>query len=120
MICPNCEYEYIEGIIVCADCGADLISVEDFEGSLLHPADWAVIKTFPEEYEAEMLKANLEGAGIDSLIYSKQDRNFPASGSWTSVKVLVKKRDIVDALEIIEDISNRSDENISGENSDEV
>ncbi|MFC2140080.1 hypothetical protein ACFLR4_05390 [Bacteroidota bacterium] len=61
MICPKCEYEYTDGIKECADCGAELIPKEDFEGNLVHPSDWVIIFTCSEEYEAGMLKANLEG-----------------------------------------------------------
>jgi hypothetical protein len=119
MICSNCEYEYVDGVKVCADCGADLISKEEFEGSLLHPSDWLVVGTFAELYEAEMLKANLSGAGIDSLFFTKKDRNFPLSGSWETIKLLVKKRDANDALEIINDIKNRTREGNTGESTNE-
>lgn len=120
MICPKCEYEYVEGIEVCADCGATLIPVEEFEGNLLHPSDWLVITTAAEQYEAEMLKANLESAGIETLIYSKQDRNFPASGSWTVIKLLVKKSDSEDALVIINDIRSGGHDEPHGDKTDEV
>lgn len=120
MICPLCEYEYVDGIEICADCGTTLIPVEEFEGNLLNPSDWLVVTTVAEQYEAEMLKANLESAGIETLLYSKQDRNFPASGSWTSVKLLVKKRDSEDALIIINDIKNGKFEEPPGDNTDEV
>ena len=35
MICPNCEYEYIESVKTCPDCGSELVSTEDFEGNLV-------------------------------------------------------------------------------------
>jgi hypothetical protein len=120
MICPKCEYEYIEGIKVCADCGADLIPVEEFEGHLLHPSDWVVITTVPEQYEAEMIKANLEGGDIESLIYSKQDRNFPVSFAWASIKILVKKTEVNVALQIINDIKKRTPEENTGEEPNET
>jgi hypothetical protein len=119
MICPNCEYEYVDGVKVCADCGADLIPTESFEGNLLHPSDWIVIGTFSEMYEAEMYKANLSGAGIDSIFFTKKDRNFPLSGSWETIKLLVKKPDANDAMEIINDIKNRTPEENTGERPDE-
>lgn len=116
MICPKCEYEYIDGITECADCGTKLIPKKEFEGELLHPSDWVIVETFSESYEAEMYKANLSGAGIETLLFTKQDRNYPVSGSWETIKLLVKKTDANDALEIINDIKNRTPEENSGEN----
>ncbi len=104
MICPKCEYEYVEGVKVCADCGAKLIPVEEFEGHLVHPKDWVIIYTCGEPYQAEMLKANLEGAEIESLIISQKDRNYPVGGDLAVVKLLVQKKDAKAAVEIINDI----------------
>jgi len=105
MICPKCEYEYIDGITVCADCGTELIPVEDFEGKLLHPADWFIIYTCADPLEAEMIKSNLSGAGIESIIISQKDRSYPSIGDMAVVKLLVKKKDGSEALAIINDIN---------------
>ena len=105
MICPKCEYEYIEGIKYCADCGAELIPTEDFEKNLLHPKDWIVAFASTDTYTAEMLKANLEGAEIDSIIISRRDRSYPVLGDQAGVKLLVKKKDAEAALQIINDIN---------------
>lgn len=107
MICPKCEYEYVDGITKCADCGSELIAVEDFEGDLVHPDDWVIIKTFSEEYEANMVKANLEGAEIETLLLGQKDRSYPAVGDLAIIKILVKKSDAEDAAQIIEDIYNK-------------
>ena len=61
MICPKCEMEYVDNITECTDCQTELISVEDFEGNLVHHSDWVVIYTTDVLYEAQMYKANLEG-----------------------------------------------------------
>ncbi len=106
MICPKCEYEYIETVETCPDCGSNLITSEDFEGNLVHHSDWCVACTCGNNIEAEMMKTNLESAGIESLVLSQSDRSFPADGNLTIVKVLVKKSDSSEASIIINDILN--------------
>jgi len=104
MICPKCECEYIDGIKTCADCGTELIPVREFEGHLVHPKDWVIVYTCGDPLEADMLKANLEGAEIESIILSQKDREFPAAGDFSVVKLLVKKTDASEACDIIADI----------------
>jgi hypothetical protein len=110
MICPNCEYEYVDGVKTCADCGADLIPVEEFEGNLVHPKDWVIIYTCDNPIEADMLKANLQGAEIESIIISQKDRNYPSVGDLSVVKLLTKKSDAEEAQAIIQDINNSKTE----------
>ena len=110
MICPNCEYEYVDTVEECPDCGVKLVTKEDFEGNLVHHSDWIVVYTTSENYNAEMYKANLEGAGIDALILGQKNRNYPIVGDLAIIKLLVKKKDAESALEIIADIDSRTDE----------
>ncbi len=109
MICPNCEAEYVKGVTVCADCGTELIPKEDFELNLVHHEDWKTVYSTDVMYEAEMIKANLKGAEIESIILSQKDKNFPAAGDLSIIKVLVKKEDADDSLKIIEDINRVKD-----------
>ena len=110
MICPKCEYEYVDGITVCPDCGTNLIPLEEFNGNLLHPKDWVIIYSCTDNLEADMLKSNLKGANIESLILNQSDSSFPVGGDLSVVKLLVKKTDAPDALAIIEDINNKQAE----------
>ncbi len=110
-VCPNCSYEYIEGITICPDCGINLVD----EKSFVKPEEWTeqnweVVFTSDLEYEAEMMKDNLEGAGIHSAILSQADRSFPAPGDLSVVKLLVPKKDVQAALNFIEQLKNRPDD----------
>ncbi len=105
MICPKCEYEYVEGVETCPDCNIELITVNDFEGKLVHPEDWVVVYTTSDQIEAEMLKSNLAGADIEALILSQKDRNYPAVGDLAIIKLLSKREDSIEAATIIEDIN---------------
>jgi hypothetical protein len=114
--CPNCNYEYVEGITICPDCGTHLVDEKYF----IKPEDWTeenweVVFTSGKDYEVEMLKDNLESAGITSTILSQKDHNFPAPGDFSIVKLLVRKEDIADALEFIQKINLENDK---GENTE--
>jgi hypothetical protein len=106
MICPKCEYEYVDGITECPDCKIELVTKEMFEGNLVNPEDYVVVYTSGDELEIEMLKENLLGAEIESLIYSQRDRSFPVVGNLSVIRLLVHKDNAADAIEIINDIQN--------------
>ncbi len=105
-ICPNCRAEYEDTINVCADCEVELISSEDFKLLEENYIDWEVVYTTPELYEAEMVKTNLESANIDCVILDQKDSSFPLGGEMGVLKVLVRKSDFEEALQIIKNSSN--------------
>jgi hypothetical protein len=112
-VCPNCSYEYVEGIKVCPDCGTELVDEKDY----LRPEewtekDWEVVYTSGHAYDVEMLKDNLDSAGIVSTILSQKDRNFPAPGDLSVVKLIVRKEDAASAKEFIEKL--KSENNNTG------
>jgi hypothetical protein len=107
-ICPNCDYEYVSGITYCPDCQKPLVDEKLF----LKPEDWnednwEVVYTSNQEYEIEMLRDNLEGAGIKATMLSQKDRNFPSPGDFSVVKLLVKKEDLQDALNFVQSYLNQ-------------
>lgn len=110
-VCPNCDYEYVEGVTFCPDCGIPLVD----DDLITKPEDWTeenweVVYTSGLDYEVEMIKDNLESAGIISAILSQKDRNFPAPGDFSVVKLLVHKEDVADALNFIQKIKSEKQE----------
>ena len=58
----------------------------------------------------EMIKDNLESAGIIAAVLSQKDRNFPTYGGLSVVKLLVHKEDVPDALNFIQKIKSEKTE----------
>jgi len=109
--CPNCDYEYVEGITICPDCGEHLVD----ESLFIKPEEWTeenweVVFISSKEYEVEMLKDNLESAGISVAVLPQKDRNFPAIGDLAIIKLLVRKEDKDAALSFIQKINSESNE----------
>ncbi len=104
MICPNCKTEYAEEMENCPICNVPLVASPE-EADL---SDWEIAFTTDFEYEADMLKANLEGAGIKSFVIKQKDSSFPAVGNLAVIKLFVQREKLNQALEIIKDINNQT------------
>lgn len=115
--CPKCDYEYLEGVAICPDCGTQLLSEEEYVTSEeWSEKDWVVCFIAQQEYVADMLKDNLESAGIITMILPQKDRNFPAPGDFSQIKVLVHKDDLEDAIQFIDKTQKENlNENSEGE-----
>ena len=98
-VCPNCRYEYVEGIKVCSDCGETLVDE-------LTESEWIIVYTSDKEYEIQMIKDELESAGINATVLSQKDSNFPATGDLAVIKLLVLKDDAEAAINFINDLKN--------------
>lgn len=110
-VCPNCKYEYIEGIKICPDCNVELVDPSELKQPVeLKEENWVVVYSTDQEYKAEMFKDNLESAGIEVSILSQKDHNFPAPGNFSVIKILVKREDAESALSFIEEINKQDDQ----------
>jgi hypothetical protein len=73
--------------------------------------NWAVAYVSSTEYEAEMVKANLENAGIESMIFNQRDHAyFLTVGSMARVNVMVPSDRIHDAHKVIDTLNFESDD----------
>lgn len=115
MICPNCKAEYLDGIKICSECNIELIPNDeyiDFDKIDVSISDWKEVYKTHDFIEAEMIKSNLESAGIIAVIFSKEDRmrlNLSFVGS-APIKIIVKEKDLELAIEILNHISNFNSE----------
>ena len=106
--CPNCSYEYVQGIKVCPDCGTTL--VKDLVDQDEVDQAWVVVYTSDQEYDARMMKDALESAEIEATILSQKDTNFPATGDLAVIKILVRSKDEEAALTFIKELENTEPE----------
>ena len=109
MICPNCNNKYVDSIEECPYCGSGVTAQNKFEDDLVTQKDLVIIHTTDENYKAEMYKANLEGAKIETHVLNLSDRSFPTNAEFRDVKILVRKEEAERALEIINDIDSQQD-----------
>ncbi len=101
-VCPNCGFEYEDFSEVCSDCGVKLVDKMELEEIEKAYKNWKEVYSTPQLYEAEMVKTNLETAGIESLILEQKDTSFPLGGELGEIKVLVPEYQLQEALTIIE------------------
>jgi len=114
-VCPNCNYEYVEGIVICPDCNTPLVDADELQKyPELSEDEWVLVYTSFQDIDVDMIKDNLESAGIGATKLSQKDHNFPAPGDLSIVKLMVKKADVKAALEFIQDMKSNeagSDDN---------
>lgn len=108
-VCPNCKYEYIEGIVICPDCNTPLVNASELKKyPELSEEDWVLVYTSFSEIDVDMLRENLESAGIAASVLSQKDSSFPAPGDLSVVKLMVKKSDVQSALEFIQEVKTKT------------
>ncbi|MDP2208855.1 MAG: zinc ribbon domain-containing protein [Bacteroidota bacterium] len=95
------------GKAVCTDCSVEhqnrIFCSQDEHVKISE--DWAVVFTTNIEYEAEMVRANLEGANIPCMVFSQRDHALGlVIGDMAVVKVMVYKKNLGEAEEYLKKI----------------
>jgi hypothetical protein len=87
--CPNCRFEYKEGLSKCPDCGADLVDQLPEEEPLENP-NFVPLRNLPSRMYAQMLQEALKSEGIPSMIKSDDIAiTFPSQGTTSAVPVII-------------------------------
>jgi uncharacterized Zn finger protein (UPF0148 family) len=115
--CPECGAEYRDGIDVCADCGVALVAepparAKDREvaehrevtGPFL-PDDDLVELTTTHAFEAEVVAAQLRGAGIPAAVFGVGTAGLLSAVQMTEgSRVMVRRTDLDAAETLVADL----------------
>jgi len=121
LFCPKCRYEYGEGVLVCPDCGEELVPVLPETDREYRPVEegedgnWVEIGRLTSQQYAEMVLEALRAKDIPAVILSGAgyfgqagqmgiSSYLPAGGAYTIVvpRAYVSDADS-EALEILGD-----------------
>lgn len=120
--CPNCRFEYKQGIAVCPDCGEKLVESLDEENthssgsSHEQEKDWVTIGRLTSQHYADLLVEALKSKDIPAVVLSKAGHfgqtgqmgiaSYRPVGGAYEVKVPAKYADKADkeAAEILGDV----------------
>jgi len=104
--CPECQFEYKPGVIICPDCGSVLVEKLPDQPEL-EPVTFIHLRDVPSRIYAEMLKEALESEGIPSII--KGDDlgmllGWNSTSSAVRISIWVDRNKLFEAKEIAQGI----------------
>lgn len=99
MYCPKCRAEYVEGVLICADCRVTLIS--ELPPETLPPPG-------PIEYEEVLTDLNASDIAIIKSLLDSESIDYYIHGGFSSVFVvhnlMVLKEQVGEAKELLKDL----------------
>jgi len=102
MFCPNCLYEYKEGVLKCEDCGADLVAeLPAEEDGDLPDIEVSELAEVQNDVEAGALTAMLTASGSNILPHTGINLSFFNKKSYGTI--IINKEDLKRGKEILED-----------------
>ncbi len=101
--CSNCGQEVGFNDQICSKCGAELMGVDEDSND----EKTTVIRTYMNEFEAEISKSILEEEGIESFITKDDEGSMnPALNLALGIRLHVLEKDVEKAEEILKSVEN--------------
>jgi hypothetical protein len=103
MFCPQCQSEYVEGIMECAACQVSLVEALPEPEDDVEYQPFVTIRTYYARQDAELGKSFLEANGIDAVIETDDAGAAGIGLAFTQgVRLLVKTEDTQKAEELFQ------------------
>lgn len=98
--CPSCGYEFVSEMTRCPDCDEPL-QAQPLEE--LPAEEWVLLKRISLKGEGRLIRGLLEANGIPAVVEDISFDMIPGtSEDLTRIRVLVKKRDLLQAQQLLE------------------
>ena len=95
--CPECGYEYEEGIKYCPDCGSELVDSLPEADSLKNDIKWVKLCTLQGKLYGDMLEEVLEKQGIPCIIQGSPLQTFQGHGTELNTVVVMVPEEMLEA-----------------------
>jgi hypothetical protein len=102
--CPECEYEYREGIVTCPDCNVTLVnSLSDPVEPTAEETNEKMVSIYSTDskVEADLIKGMLQASGIE--VFDQPDMSFYGNFADTlaNLQIYVLEADVAQATILI-------------------
>jgi hypothetical protein len=117
--CPQCNAEYTEHILICADCRVALVPERPTEETVEY-INWEIVHQVPNEVVGNIIKSVLESAGFDVMLRSHEvvaHGGLSPKPYWGDI--LVRRDELESAEELVSAyIASLSEDSVENHESD--